>query len=102
MIRRKEFEFYENLETLFSVVPGTIGKYMRQLFYLFFLKECCKNLHTDLRIKIQVPKNIVIGNNVGFDYGVWIASNYNINGIITIGDNVLIGPYSIIHSGNHN
>ena len=35
------------------------------------------------------------------NYGVWIASNKHKKGSIRIGNNVLIGPYSILHSGNH-
>jgi len=55
-----------------------------------------------MRVKIQVPANVIIGENVGLNYGVWMASNYNANAKIILGNNVLIGPYTIFHSGNHN
>jgi len=48
-----------------------------------------------------VPGNISIGSNVSFNYGVWIAANKDKKGGIVIGNNVLVGPYTIIHSGNH-
>lgn len=101
-LRRTEYEIYEILETVFSVVSGTFGKYLRRIFYGFFLNNCGKNLNVGLRVKIQVPRNVDVGKNVGFNYGVWIAANYNKNGKIILGNNVLIGPYSILHSGNHN
>jgi acetyltransferase-like isoleucine patch superfamily enzyme len=101
VLNRIENEFYEILETLFSIFPGTIGSYIRKLFYMFFLKKCGKKLILGLRVKIQVPGNIQIGNNVSINYGVWIAANKNKKGNIKIGENVLIGPYTILHSGNH-
>ena len=101
-LRRLKYEIYELLETLFSIVPGTMGKYLRQMFYNGFFKKCGKNLNVGLRVKIQVPGNIYIGENVGLNYGVWMAANYHEEGKIIIGNNVLIGPYTIMHSGNHN
>ena len=99
---RALYEFYEILETIASVVPGTIGRYFRNFIYYLFLKQMKSNLNTALRIRIQTPGNVVIGKNVSINYGVWIAANKDINGEIIIEDNVLIGPYTIIHSGNHN
>jgi maltose O-acetyltransferase len=47
---------------------------------------------------IYHPENLVIGKNVSINDNLWI----NAKGSVEIGDNVLIGPYVIIHSANHN
>jgi acetyltransferase-like isoleucine patch superfamily enzyme len=101
LLNRIKKEFYEIFETLFSIVPLTIGNYTRKILYKLVLKKCGKNFKTGIRIKIQEPSNISLGNNVELNYGVWIAANKHKKGSIKIGDNVLIGPYTILHSGNH-
>ena len=101
LLNRIKKELNEIFETLFSIFPLTIGNYTRKLFYRLVLKKCGKNLKTGIRIKIQDPSNIFVGNNVELNYGVWIASNKHKKGSIRIGNNVLIGPYSILHTGNH-
>lgn len=102
IVRRIDYEIYQFLEIVMSLIPGTVGKFSRQLMYRFFLKKVGKTLNTANRIKIQVPRNVSLGDNVSINDGVWIASNYDENGEIIIGNNVLIGPHTIIHSGNHN
>jgi len=102
MKRRLFYEIYEIFQAWFSIIPGTLGKYSRQLMYKLVLKKCDAKLNVGMRVKLQVPRNIDIGENVSINYGVWMASNYNENGSIKIGNDVLIGPYTIIHSGNHN
>lgn len=96
------FELWEFLETIFSMIPGTVGVFTRRGLYPIFLKKCGKRLRLGLRVKMQRPGNIVIGNNVEINYGVWVAASNKENGDISIGNNVLIGPYTILHSGNHN
>lgn len=100
-MKRLKYELYEVVEIILSVFPGTPGKFIRRFFYRLCFKKCGVNFGASLRIRIQVPGNISIGNNVGLNYGVWIAANMHQNGGIIIGDNVLVGPYTIIHSGNH-
>ena len=95
-------EFYEILQMLFAGIPGTIGKYGRMFFYKLYLKKQGRHFSTGIRIRIQTPKSLILGNNVGINDNVWIAANKNPNGQIIIKDDVLIGPYTIIHSGNHN
>jgi acetyltransferase-like isoleucine patch superfamily enzyme len=65
---------------------------------LLYLKEKAviwsnKYVHSQVTYK----QNLSIGKNSTWNYGCWI----NAMGKITIGDNVIIGPYCIIHSGNH-
>jgi acetyltransferase-like isoleucine patch superfamily enzyme len=43
------------------------------------------------------PENISIGDNAGFNYNVWL----NGAGGIEIGNDVIIGPFTVIHSANH-
>lgn len=47
---------------------------------------------------IVYPDKISLGNNVALNYHVWL----NGAGGIEIGDDVIIGPYTVIHSANHN
>lgn len=98
---RISYEVYDILETGLSIFPGTLGMLARRIFYKCYLKKCGSSFKTGLRVRIQAPRNINIGKNVGLNYGVWIAANSSERGNISIGDNVLIGPYSILHSGNH-
>jgi acetyltransferase-like isoleucine patch superfamily enzyme len=98
---RIKIEFFEFVESLFSNCPGRIGVFFRKLIYKCFLFKCGSGFYTAQRIKIQSPWNVSIGDNVGLNYGVWIASNFNPKAMISIGPNVLIGPYTVIHSGNH-
>ena len=40
---------------------------------------------------------IELGDNVGFNYGCWV----NGFGGLTIGDGTMFGPYSMVHTANH-
>jgi len=100
-MQRIKAEIFEFFETMFSVFPGGIGKIIRRTFYRPFFKTCGDNFYTSLRVKIQGAGNITVGKNVAINYGVWIAANKHKDGAIIFGNDILIGPYSIIHSGNH-
>ncbi len=100
-MRRIKADIFELFETIFSVFPGWIGEVCRRHFYKLFFSKCGSNFYTALRVKIQGAENITVGNNVAINYGVWIAANPNKDGAIVFGNDILIGPYSIIHSGNH-
>jgi galactoside O-acetyltransferase len=100
-MKRIQYEIFEIIETMLSIFPGTPGKYLRRYLYKIFFKEVGNKFSAGLRVKIQVPGNIQVGNNVSFNYGVWIAANKHKDGGIIFGNNVLVGPYTIIHSGNH-
>lgn len=94
-------EFYEYAQLILSMFPGKLGEVLRRVMYKIFLKNVGRNFYTSLRIRIQGYENISIGNNVAINDCVWIAANKHKDGAITIGDNVLIGPFTVIHSGNH-
>jgi acetyltransferase-like isoleucine patch superfamily enzyme len=48
-------------------------------------------------VVISNPRNVVIGDTVAINYFTMIVAFAK----ITIGNDVLIGPYVLIHSGNH-
>jgi len=100
-IERLKIEIYEVVQHFISLLPGVFGSWIRQKFYKFYLKDCGKSFTTGVFIRIQVPSAVKIGDNVGLNDRVWIAANKDINGSITIGNNVIIGPNTILHSGNH-
>jgi acetyltransferase-like isoleucine patch superfamily enzyme len=94
-------EIFEWIHMLFAGIPGILGKLLRRGLFKTFAKKTGEKLYVGLRVRIQNASNIEFGNNVGINDGVWIAANKHSEGRITIGDNALIGPYTVIHSGNH-
>jgi acetyltransferase-like isoleucine patch superfamily enzyme len=69
----------------------------RVLFYRTTLPRCGEGLLIDPNVSIRFPQNLEIGNNVYCNRGVFITARTKIK----IGDDVLIGPYVVINSGNH-
>lgn len=78
----------------------SIGLYrkMRLLFYYKSFARCGENLFLYHNLIVFYPKNIEIGKNTVINRGVLITAADKIK----IGSDVLIGPYSVINSGNHN
>lgn len=71
---------------------------VRTLFYEITMKKNCKGKFYCLpNVCFNFPKRIKIG------YNVFINRNVNIvaRDYITIGDNVMIGPNTVINSGSH-
>ena len=62
-----------------------------------FMKSCGKEFLAQPFAHIEHISNLTCGDRVSMNRGVWI----NAFGGITIGNDVLIGPYTIIHSANH-
>jgi maltose O-acetyltransferase len=48
--------------------------------------------------RVEHRQNLQVGKNSAWNWGCWI----NAMGGVKIGANVIIGPYCVIHSGNHN
>ncbi|ADV46965.1 acyltransferase [Nitratifractor salsuginis] len=63
----------------------------------FFLGECGRNLRLGRNVIFYNPKNIHIGEDVYIAYGTWFSAGE----IITIGDEVIIGPYCVFASSDH-
>ena len=65
------------------------------------LTEKCKEVGQNLIVKsgviILCPERLIIGDNVAINNNVWI----NAAGGISIGNYVIIGPNTVIHSANH-
>lgn len=100
MLRRVKIEIYVWLEALFRGVPGVWGIWLRRANYKSRFRKCGKNFRIGIGSRIQQPKAIYIGNNVSLNDYAWIAANQK-NGEIFIGDNTIVGPRCILHSGNH-
>jgi maltose O-acetyltransferase len=62
-----------------------------------FLGSCGKNLRIGRDITFYNPQNIYIGSNVYIAKGNW----FNGSAKITIEDEVIFGPYSVISASNH-
>lgn len=63
----------------------------------FFLGSCGRNLRLGRSITFYNPQNIRIGDDVYIAYGNWFSAGET----ITIGDEVIIGPYCVLSSSNH-
>ena len=114
-------EIKEWTEFFIRYIPGRIGYFFRS-FYL--KKRVLKTFHNnrfETGLRIEFPKNIELGSNSFFGLdckiyaselskvklgsGITFNSNVMINargiGSIIVGDNVLIGPNSVLRSCNH-
>lgn len=94
-------ELYEIFQMIFSLVPGIMGKYLRRIFYKITLKELGRSFEIGCFSRIQQPKAVFIGDNVGFNDKLWLAANEK-GGQVYVGSNTIIGPNCLIHTGNHN
>ena len=74
-----------------------LHKNKRTLFYEKTLAKCGEGFYAHPGVAIYFPMNTEIGSNVTFNRGVFITAREK----ITIGNDVLVGPYSTMNSGNH-
>lgn len=74
-----------------------IASKKRILFYSETLPECGEGLYVHPYVAIYFPQNVFLGENVFFNRGVFLTARAPIQ----IGNNVLVGPYTVINSGNH-
>lgn len=63
----------------------------------FFLGSCGKDLRLGRDIVFYNPSQIKIGKHVYIAYGNWFSAS----ALITISDEVIIGPKNVFASGNH-
>lgn len=63
----------------------------------FFMGSCGENLRLGRNVTFYNPTGIHIGSNVYIAYGCWFVAG----GQITIGNDVMFGPYVVISAGNH-
>ena len=70
---------------------------LRGLLASFFLGSCGNNLRLGRNITFYNPSRIHIGENVYIAFGCWFMAGEE----ISIGNEVLFGPYCVVVSSNH-
>ncbi len=91
-------ERWHIIQDRLSMKPSVgINSKKRALFYYKTLLKCGESLYVHPHVAIYFPQNVELGDNVYFNRGVFITARENVK----IGSNVLIGPYTVINSGNH-
>lgn len=83
--------------SLITPIEGPPGSWLRFQYYKRRLRRCGGNFFSGAGFVIESPRLVSIGKNCSFNRGILIAAS----GKIEIGDNVLIGPYSILRDANH-
>ncbi|MGC9058166.1 MAG: hypothetical protein ACP5H8_03740, partial [Candidatus Micrarchaeia archaeon] len=88
----------EQCDTFFYHAIGTsTGKSYPLCLLSIKAKKCGGYFFSDSGFFIENPKHVSIGKNCSFNRGVFISATNE----ITIGDNVLIGPYCVLRDANH-
>ena len=83
--------------TIITNIEGNIGSRFRYLYYSKKLRNCSGYIMSSSGFRIFNPSSVSIGRGCHFNHGVIIDSNNN----ISIGDDVLVGPYTVIRDSNH-
>ena len=114
-------ELKDWIEFFIRNIPGKLGYFFRSKYYKLRLKQTFIDNRFEAGLRIEYPKNIIIGSYsyFGFDCKIYASefsqikigshatfnSNVMINargkGKIFIGNNVLIGPNVVLRSNNH-
>ncbi|MGP8321299.1 MAG: acyltransferase [Methanosarcinaceae archaeon] len=78
-------------------LPGPLGMEIREKYYKKRFHYASDSFTILPNVTITFPKNFSIGECSGVNVNTWI----NAMGGVTIGNDVIIGPFVIIHSANH-
>jgi acetyltransferase-like isoleucine patch superfamily enzyme len=70
---------------------------LRGVLTRIFLKKCGRNFQYGARVRFLAPWGIEIGDNVYIAGGSWVSGS----GSLILEDEVIIGPYCIVATGNH-
>ncbi len=70
---------------------------IRSYFYWKSLKKCDSSIYVLPHTIMSYPYNISVGHTVFMNRGVYITAR----GPVSIGDNCMIGAYTVINSGSH-
>ncbi len=82
-----------------GLFPATsLGCRVRGWLIRPFLKSCGSNLQLALAVKLEECSNIQFGNDVYIGHGSWLSGA---GGGICFDDQVMLGPYVTMVSGNH-
>ena len=87
------------MQELFAFLPswGPVRR-SRRVFLRRRLRSCGADLDVSQGVIFEYPERIDLGNRVFVNRGTLITARTD----IYIGDDVLIGPYVVINSGDHN
>jgi acetyltransferase-like isoleucine patch superfamily enzyme len=69
----------------------------RGMLFKPFIKSCGKNFTLAKGVQLKCTDKLIIGDHVYLATGVWL----NAIGGLTIGNEVIMGPYVVISTGNH-
>ncbi len=92
--RANRAEALEWFRAALQAIPGEFGCRVRSRFYGF---RCGAGTRVLSGVVIYYPESLLIGRNVGIASGC----QFNAGGGIEIGDDVLIGPGTMVWSQNH-
>lgn len=89
------FGFVMRMTAILPEIKHTMQ--LRGLLTKCCFKICGKNLQIARDVRIVGITNLSIGNDVFFSAGCWLLTNCD----VTIDDEVMLGPYSVIVAGDH-
>ncbi|MCK4337750.1 MAG: acyltransferase [Candidatus Aminicenantes bacterium] len=87
---------YELIILFFSGVPGSLGFFLRKIFFPMLFKAVGKGVVFGRNMTIRHPHKIVIGEQTFFDDYVVLDAKGSENEGIIIGKNVIIGRSTIL------
>ena len=89
---------YEILQLLLSNMSGAVGLFLRQQFYRTLFKRVGKKVVIGRGVCLRQPKKISIGSGSIIDDYARVTVIGSSEAAISIGNNVLLGPYSVCSS----
>jgi len=98
-VGEKSFFFmvkYEFVMLFFSWIPGSLGFFLRRIFYPLIFKKVGRGVIFSRNITIRHPQKITIGNNSFIDENVVLDAKGINNEGITISEHVIIGRNTIL------
>ena len=84
-------------QTISTMSSTTADCAIRSYFYEKSLKKCDSSIYVLPQTIICFPYNVSIGHTVFINRGVYITAR----GDVSIGNNTMIGAYTVINSGSH-
>lgn len=94
----KERERSQPGQELLAMLPSFRWvKPIRQMYWKRRLAGFGENVEISQNVLMEFPSRITIGNNVFLNRGTLLTARAP----ISVGDDCLIGPYSIVNSGDH-
>ena len=112
-------EIFSWLDSILSSIPGRLGRGLRYLYWSKKLKDCSTQLSIGQHVEISGSRNISVGSEIyivdnavirSVDGILNIGSRFALNGgarlvadcgEIHIGNDVMVGPNTVIRASNH-